>query len=221
MIVLPRFLHPFQSISCFIAQSYFKQLDSIIIPFIWNYKAIRISKKHLSKPKDAGDFTLPNFKMYYWAAHLSILAWWKKGPASTIDSCPAWLLIERSLCKKTSLLALLNSPTAINKSYFSSSFVVGSTIKIWKQIKLYIKAPKIYIDTPICENHSFLPGLNDVVFSTWKRRGICNIGDLYIDGNFASFLHSYVLFTISLHQVFSDIYKFETMSGNICLILKL
>ncbi len=80
MIVLPRFLHLFQSIPCFIAQSYFKQSDSIIIPFIWSYKTVRISKKHPSKPKDIGGFALPNFKLYYWAAHLSILAWWKKGP---------------------------------------------------------------------------------------------------------------------------------------------
>lgn len=46
MIALPRFLHLFQSLPCYIAQYYFKQLDSIIVPFIWNYKVIRISKKN-------------------------------------------------------------------------------------------------------------------------------------------------------------------------------
>lgn len=75
MIVLPHFLHLFQSIPCFIPQSYLQlQLDSIIIPFIWNFKAIRISKKHICKPKNTGGFALPNFKMYYWVANLSILA---------------------------------------------------------------------------------------------------------------------------------------------------
>lgn len=34
MVVLPWFLHLFLSVQCFISVSYFKQLGSIIIPFI-------------------------------------------------------------------------------------------------------------------------------------------------------------------------------------------
>ena len=64
MIVLPCFLLLFQSLPCFVALSYFKQLDSIIIAFIWNYKAIRVTKKH-TKSKEASAFSLPSFKMYY------------------------------------------------------------------------------------------------------------------------------------------------------------
>lgn len=66
--------------------------------------------------------------MYYWAAHLSILAWWKKGPQSDADWGPAWLHTERSVRKKPSLLALLNSPTTVKRSHFSNSFVVGNTL---------------------------------------------------------------------------------------------
>lgn len=189
MIVLPRFLHLFQSIPCFITQSYFKQLHSIIIPFIWSYKTVRISKKHLSKPKDKGGFALPILKVYYWAVHLSILIWWKKGPPLEADSCPAWLWMERMFCQKTWLSALLNSPTVVKKACFNNSSVIGNAIRIWKQIKHYIKAPKIYLDTPICENPSFLPGLSDRVFLTWKQKGICHVGDLYINGIFASYAH--------------------------------
>lgn len=153
-----------------------------------SFRTTHITKKHLSKPKEAGGFSSPNFKMYYWAAQsLSILAWWRGGIRSDTDSCPAWLHIESSICKKTSLLALLHSLTAVKRSLFSNSFVVGNTLKIWKQIKSYIKALKIYLDTPICENHSFTPGLTDSVFSTWKQSSICTIGDLYVNGNFASF----------------------------------
>lgn len=90
-------------------------------------------------------------------------------------------------------------------------------MSIWKQIKLYIKAPQVYIDTPICENHSFIPGLNDIVFSTWKHKGVCNIKDLYIDGNFATFARPLIT---SQPQVFSDIYKLEIMSGNTYQTLK-
>lgn len=202
MIVLPRFLHLFQSIPCFIPQSYFKQLDSIIIPFIWNYKAVRITKKHLCKSKNSGGFALPNFKMYYWAAHLSILAWWRSGPSSSSYGCPTWLCMERLLCQKTSLLALLNSPTKVKKLYYSNSFVINGTLRTWEQIKLHIKAPSIYLDTPICENHAFTPGLNDIVFSAWKHRGISKVSDLYIEGNFASFTQLQATYNISASSFF-------------------
>ena len=202
MIVLPRFLHLFQSIPCFIAQSYFKQLDSIIVSFIWNYKAVRISKKHLCKAKNVGGFALPNFKMYYWATHLSMLAWWRRGPPSISDSCPAWLRIERLLCKKSSLLALLNSPTTVKKSCYSNSLVIHGTIRIWEQIKSYIKAPKMYTDTPICNNHYFIPGINDAAFFDWKQKGIVNINDLYIEGSFATFRQLQTAHNISTSSFF-------------------
>lgn len=75
-------------------------------------------------------------------------------------------------------------------------------MSIWKQIKLYIKAPQVYIDTPICENHSFIPRLNDIVFSTWKQKGVCNIKDLYIDGNFATFARLQATYNITASSFF-------------------
>lgn len=187
MVVLPRFLYLFQAIPSFIPLSYFKQLDSIIVPFLWGYKAVRIAKKHLIKPKAKGGFSLPHFKAYYWAAHLNFITWWKKGPPSDSSKCPAWLSLERTLCNKTSLLALLNSPTKINQLHYSNSFVVKNTLKIWKQIKLHTKTPNMYIDSPICKNHAFLPGLSDRVFADWKLKGIKDISALYLDGHFMSF----------------------------------
>ena len=58
------------------------------------------------------------------------------------------------------------------------------------------------MDTSICENHSFTPGLNDFVFSTWKQRGICNVGDLYIKGNFASFAELRAAYNILVSSFF-------------------
>lgn len=107
MVVLPRFLYIFQSLPCFIPQSFFKQLDTIIVPFLRNYKNVRISKKHLCKTKKEGGFGLPQFKYYYWAANLSIFARWKKWPSDT-DGDPSWLRMEQAFCNRTSLGALLN-----------------------------------------------------------------------------------------------------------------
>lgn len=57
-----------------------------------------------------------------------------------------------------SLPALLNSPIKVNKSIYNANFVVDSTIGIWKQIQYHIKVWG-YLDTPICETHSFVPSL--------------------------------------------------------------
>lgn len=148
---------------------------------------------------------LPNFKMYYWAAHLSILTWWRKGPPFSSYSCPAWLCIEYLLCNKTSLLALLYSPTKVRKSHYSNSFVINGTMRTWEQIKLHNKSPSVHTDTPICENHAFIPGLNDIAFSAWKQKGIKNINDLYIGGHFAIDIMT-VLSCFNLCHVFTPAY---------------
>ena len=202
MVALPQFLFLFQGIPFYIPQSYFKQLDSIIIPFIWSYKTVRIAKKHLCKPKMEGGFGLPLFKLYHWATQLSIIAWWKNSPPADSDDCPAWLTLERSLCRSTSLPALLNSPTKVNKTAYSGSSIIASTLKIWSHIKRYIKAPGTYLDSPICNNHAFTPGMSDFVFVMWQERGICDLNSLYIEGIFASFAQLQSLYSIPASNLF-------------------
>lgn len=46
------FLYLFQNIPIFIPMSFFKMIDSVILPFVWGYKVHRISKQHLQKPKN-------------------------------------------------------------------------------------------------------------------------------------------------------------------------
>ena len=67
MVSLPRFLYLFQNVPIYIPKSYFKSIDSIIMPFIWGYKAHRISKAHLQKPREHRRLGLPCFLHYYWA----------------------------------------------------------------------------------------------------------------------------------------------------------
>ena len=47
MVVLQKCLYLFQNISIFLTASFFKTIDSIVMPFIWSYKPPRISKAHL------------------------------------------------------------------------------------------------------------------------------------------------------------------------------
>ena len=44
----------------FITKAFFNHLDSISIPFVWDYKTHRIGKAHLCKSKTCGGLALPN-----------------------------------------------------------------------------------------------------------------------------------------------------------------
>lgn len=147
----------------------------------------RIKKQHLLKSKEKGGFGLPFFKAYYWAAHLNIFSWWRVDSTDVTCEQPEWLRIEQALSPNSSLQALCNSPGKISKLIYNRHFVIGQSLKIWKQIRIYIKAHKVYFDSPICKNHSFIPALNDMFFSLWKRKGIGCIGSLYMNEQFLSF----------------------------------
>ena len=47
MVVLPKCMYLFQNIPIYLTTSFFKMLDSIIVPFVWADKLSRISKAHL------------------------------------------------------------------------------------------------------------------------------------------------------------------------------
>lgn len=69
-VILPRFLYLFQSIPSFIPLKFFEKLSlnnhSQSIIFLWNYKSVRITKKHLTKSKLEEEFGFPNFRRHYW-----------------------------------------------------------------------------------------------------------------------------------------------------------
>lgn len=100
MIFLP------QNLPIYLTKSFFKKLDSIILPFIWNYKAHRIKKDHLCKHKSNGGLALPDFMRYYWAAGLRSIAHWLDDASSPFNG----LEMEREDCLPYSIRAIILSP---------------------------------------------------------------------------------------------------------------
>lgn len=86
MLALSRFLYLFQNLPLFLTSKFFKQLDSIILPFVWGYKLPRISKAHLQKPVKEGGFGLPIFKNYYWAANGRALMYWQQAQSAEVPN---------------------------------------------------------------------------------------------------------------------------------------
>lgn len=56
----------------------------------------------------------------------------------------------------------------------------------------------------MCENHSFIPGLNDIVFSAWKQKGIDSIHDSYISTHTTTKINIY---NITALRIRDDIRK--------------
>lgn len=110
MVSLPRFVYLFQNLPVYLPHSFFKQLDSVIFPFIWGYKAHRISKAHLHKPKELGGLALPVFRHYYWATNARAMMFWQMSDQtadSLIDSLPKWLYMEARSVVGSSLATIL------------------------------------------------------------------------------------------------------------------
>ena len=208
MVVLPKFMYLFQNIPIYLTASFFKLVDSIIIPFIWADKPSRISKAHLHKPTTEGGLSLPVFRHYYWACNARALVFWSHlAPAAEQrDSlCPSWPVIETraaSVHAGASLAAILFSKLNLPFRCFKDDFVMRNTLKILKQIKGVLNLPGLSTYAPICQNPCFIPGTMDAAFVQWSNKGLTAIRDLYIDNHFASFAQLQAKFGLTSSHFF-------------------
>lgn len=188
MVTLPRFLYLFQNIPICIPRSYFKQIDSVILPFIWGYKAHRVSKLHLQKPKKFGGLSLPCFLYYYWATNIRAMVYWQlnHGQEPTVE-IPSWLAIEQYLTSKTSLREIrFLSPRSMS-SCKGEHFILFNCQKIWLQIRKFCELPNTSVHAPVWHNHAFPSSFTDAVFKEWYHKGIKSIKDLFINKRLCSF----------------------------------
>ncbi len=183
MFFLPQLLYLLQNTPLFLLKSFFKQLDSIILPFIWNYKNHRINQLHLSKPRSVGGLAFPDFRCYYWAADLRIISIILNNKSGRLD----WLRLEQDECTPYNLGAVILSPTSCKKQMYRSSPVISSVIRIWKQIRTHFGVEKLPLLIPIADNPSFIPSILDKGFQQWRNAGIHTVSDLFQDGTFMSF----------------------------------
>lgn len=183
MIFLPQILYLFQNLPIFLTKSFFKKIDSIVLPFIWNYKAHRIKKEHLCKHKPVGGLALPDFKHYYWAAGLRSIAHWLEDAPSPFNG----LEMEREDCLPYSIRAVLLAPVKVSKTYYKNNPIIHDTIRTWKQMRKHFNLGVLSSLLPVAANPTFTPSTLDGAFNVWRESGIRNIGDLYIKGTFASF----------------------------------
>lgn len=154
MVSLPRFLYLFQNLPIYLPLKFFKQLDSLILSFIWAGKPPRISMAHLQKNTSCGGLGLPVFRHYYWAANSRALLHWQWGSPTDYchDKLPIWLQVEAATVSEASLPVLLFSNTGSFNNSLSRNFVVKHSLKILSQIRKSLKLPDFSVRMPIIHN---------------------------------------------------------------------
>lgn len=167
MNILPRLLFLFQNLPVFIPQSTFKLLDKLMSKCIWQNKRPRVRLKILMSSKENGGLSLPNFKLYYWAAQMkAIVAWIIRNPETH------WVSMEEYSLPRISLSCLPFLSLQSQKKIKITNLWVKNTLRISNKIQKQLKG-KVSLSRAMSINGNieFLPSLSDSGFDGWAERG--------------------------------------------------
>lgn len=158
---------------------WFSSLNPAVNSFYWKGKKTSIIKlTTLQKPKQYGGLDAPSFYHYFLSHQLQYICHW------TTNSNPAWLDIEQTICKDLTIRDIIFIDKSMRTHGCFKYNTINTTLPTWWKANLQLVPCN---STPFWHNPMFTINRKPIIFTTWKRRGITGLGDLFKDGSFMAF----------------------------------
>lgn len=171
MNILPRVLFYLQMLPVTLPRSFFAQLQSLMINFIWHGKKPRLAVSLLQKAKEIGGLGLPDIRRYYRAIAIQHILNWRHHGGSKM-----WVSLEKSLAGRDLSYAPWLSREHRGLSQTTSP-LTNHILRVWDRTNaLCALVPPGSPLAPLGGYKWFPPGEQRTFFGTWVSDGNYSYG---------------------------------------------
>lgn len=170
---------------------FWERLQKAVSKFIWNCKRPRLKFSTLLRRREAGELSLPDFKLYYWAFVIGPLNVWFDRSADV-----AWLPLDKSLVAPLNLEEVLFANIPQKKCLSELGPIILHAFTIWRRVEKingiesnWTPYSSIFYNECILINRYTMKRAH---CKHWWDRGIRTLGKLFSNNGLLSFQSLYI-----------------------------